>query len=51
MDHSHIAKVLDAGSTPAGRPYFVMELVRGLPITDHCDQNRLPPRERLALFL
>jgi tetratricopeptide (TPR) repeat protein/serine/threonine protein kinase len=51
MDHPHIAKVLDAGTTPAGRPYFVMELVRGVPITEYCDQSQLTPRERLALFL
>ncbi|MFO0798525.1 MAG: protein kinase [Gemmataceae bacterium] len=51
MDHPHIARVLDAGATPEGRPYFVMELVRGLPITDYCDQQKLPPRERLALFV
>ena len=51
MDHPNIAKVLDAGSTPAGRPYFVMELVRGVPITDYCDQHKLAPRERLALFV
>lgn len=51
MDHPNIAKVLDAGSTAAGRPYFVMELVRGIRITDYCDQNRLPTRERLALFI
>jgi serine/threonine protein kinase len=50
MDHPHIAKVLDAGQTGGGRPYFVMELVRGLPITDYCDQAQLTPRERLALF-
>src|SRR5687767_13925375 len=41
MDHPNIAKVLDAGATEAGRPYFVMELVRGIPITDYCDQNNL----------
>src|ERR671932_22344 len=41
MDHPNIARVHDAGMTPSGRPYFVMELVRGLPITDYCDQNRL----------
>ena len=41
MDHPNIAKVLDAGSTESGRPYFVMELVRGIPITDYCDQNTL----------
>jgi serine/threonine protein kinase/WD40 repeat protein len=51
MDHPNIAKVLDAGSTPARRPYFVMELVRGVPITDYCDQNKLPPRDRLTLFV
>jgi serine/threonine protein kinase/tetratricopeptide (TPR) repeat protein len=51
MDHPNIAKVFDAGSTPAGRPYFVMELVNGLPLTDYCDQHRLMPRQRLALFL
>jgi serine/threonine protein kinase len=50
MDHPHIAKVLDAGTTEGGRPYFVMELVRGLPVTDYCDQARLPPRERLSLM-
>ena len=41
MDHPNIAKVLDAGTTDAGRPYFVMELVKGIPITDYCDQARL----------
>jgi serine/threonine protein kinase/tetratricopeptide (TPR) repeat protein len=51
MDHPNIAKVLDAGTTESGRPYFVMELVRGLPITDYCDQARLPPRRRLELFV
>jgi serine/threonine protein kinase/tetratricopeptide (TPR) repeat protein len=51
MDHPHIARVLDAGTTVRGRPYFVMELVRGVPITAYCDQNHLTPRERLALFL
>jgi serine/threonine protein kinase/tetratricopeptide (TPR) repeat protein len=50
MDHPNIAKVHDAGSTETGRPYFVMELVRGIKITDYCDQNHLPPRERLDLF-
>ena len=44
MDHPNIAKVLDAGSTDAGRPYFVMELVKGVPITDYCDERRLGPR-------
>ena len=49
MDHPNIAKVLDAGTTETGRPYFVMELVRGVPITDFCDRNHLDPRERLEL--
>src|SRR5712671_4617894 len=47
MDHPNIAKVLDGGATEAGRPYFVMELVRGLRITDYCDQNKLATRQRL----
>ncbi len=51
MDHPNIAKVHDAGTTAAGRPYFVMELVRGVPITEFCDQHRLSPRQRLELFL
>jgi tetratricopeptide (TPR) repeat protein len=51
MDHPHIAKVLDGGTTESGRPFFVMELVRGTPITDFCDQNRLPVRRRLELFV
>ncbi len=51
MDHPHIAKVLDGGATAEGRPYFVMELVRGLPLTEHCDQNQLTVRERLDLFV
>jgi serine/threonine protein kinase len=51
MDHPHIATVLDAGTTPSGRPYFVMELVKGVPITEFSDQNQLTPRERLELFL
>jgi eukaryotic-like serine/threonine-protein kinase len=51
MDHPHIAKVLDAGQTDSGRPYFVMELVRGVPITQFCDEHRLAPRERLGLFV
>jgi signal transduction histidine kinase len=50
MDHPNIARVLDAGSTGSGRPYFVMELVRGVPITTYCDDNNLPVRERLELF-
>src|SRR6266496_2195201 len=51
MDHPNIAKVLDAGATETGRPYFVMELVKGIKITDYCDQNTLPTRERLDLFI
>ncbi len=51
MEHPNIATVLDGGATDAGRPYFVMELVRGMPITDFCDQQRLPPAERLELFV
>jgi WD40 repeat protein/serine/threonine protein kinase len=51
MDHPHIAKVLDGGTTPSGRPYFVMELVKGVPITDFCDQHQLTPRQRLELFI
>jgi tetratricopeptide (TPR) repeat protein/serine/threonine protein kinase len=63
MDHPNIAKVLDGGAVPSpsplggegwgeeGRPYFVMDLVKGVPITDYCDQNQLPPRERLELFV
>ena len=51
MDHPNIAKVLDAGATETGRPYFVMELVRGVKITDYCDQNNLTTRERLDLFI
>lgn len=50
MDHPNIAKVLDAGSGVSGRPYFVMEHVRGIPITDYCDQQRLSPTDRLKLF-
>jgi eukaryotic-like serine/threonine-protein kinase len=50
MDHSNIAKVLDAGTTDSGRPYFVMELVRGVPITKYCDEKQLPIRARLELF-
>jgi serine/threonine protein kinase/tetratricopeptide (TPR) repeat protein len=50
MDHSNIAKVLDAGATAAGRPYFVMELVRGEPITAYCDAHALSTPERLGLF-
>jgi serine/threonine protein kinase/tetratricopeptide (TPR) repeat protein len=51
MDHPNIAKVLDAGATPTGRPYFVMELVRGVPITEFCDQNKMAPVERMKLFI
>ena len=51
MDHPNIAKVLDAGATESGRPYFVMELVRGIPITEYCDQHRLPIHKRLDLFM
>jgi WD40 repeat protein/serine/threonine protein kinase len=51
MDHPNIAKVLDAGATETGRPFFVMELVRGIRITDYCDQAKLGTRERLALFI
>ena len=51
MDHPNIAKVFDAGATDTGRPYLVMELVRGIPITDYCDQNKLPPMQRLNLFI
>ena len=50
MEHPNIAKVLDAGATSTGRPFFVMELVRGTKITDYCDQNNLPTEERLKLF-
>jgi serine/threonine protein kinase len=51
MDHPSIAKVLDAGETEFGNPYFVMELVKGVPITKYCDQAKLTPRQRLELFL
>jgi serine/threonine protein kinase len=51
MDHPAIAKVLDAGATEQGRPYFVMELVKGVPITTYCDTVYLTPRERLELFI
>ena len=51
MDHPNIAKVLDAGATETGRPYFVMELVRGLKITDFCDEKQLPTNARLDLFI
>ena len=51
MDHPNIAKVFDAGATASGRPYFVMELVRGMRITEYCDQNALTMEERLKLFV
>jgi serine/threonine protein kinase/Flp pilus assembly protein TadD len=51
MDHPNIAKVHDGGETASGRPFFVMELVKGEPITEYCDQNQVPIRERLKLFL
>ena len=51
MDHPNMAKVLDAGTTEVGRPYFVMELVRGIRITDYCDQANLSTKERLDLFI
>ncbi len=51
MDHPNIAKVLDAGATDSGRPYFVMELVKGVSITEFCDKNHLPPEARLKLFI
>src|SRR5262249_23731092 len=50
MDHPNIARVLDGGATATGRPYFVMELVKGSPITEFCDQGRLSTRQRLELF-
>src|SRR5262245_20562043 len=51
MDHPHIAKVLDGGTTGDGRPYFVMDLVKGVPITKYCDEHHLTPRQRLELFV
>lgn len=51
MDHPNIARVFDGGTTDLGRPYFVMELVRGVRITDYCDENQLSPPERLELFI
>src|SRR3984885_4629960 len=51
MNHPAIAKVFDAGSTPEGRPYFVMEYVSGVPITTYCDKHKLTTRQRLALFV
>src|SRR4029079_8448503 len=51
MDHAHIARVFDAGTTDAGRPYFVMEVVDGIPITRFCDDNGLTPAQRLEIFV
>src|SRR5439155_9881709 len=51
MDHPNIAKVLDGGLTPSGRPFFVMELVKGTPITQYCDALKLSLRERMELFI
>src|SRR5262249_56375160 len=51
MDHPNIARVLDGGTTAAGRPYFVMDLVKGVPITRYCDEHHLTPRQRLELFV
>src|SRR5882757_6247030 len=51
MDHVNIARVLEAGTTGAGRPYFVMDLVKGVPITRYCDEHHLTPRQRLELFV
>ena len=51
MDHPNIARVLDAGATDTGRPFFVMELVKGVRITEYCDRNHLTPKERLELFI
>src|SRR5262245_15414551 len=51
MDHANIARVLDAGTTNTGRPYFVMDLVKGMPITKYCDDHHLTPRQRLELFV
>jgi len=51
MDHPNISRVLDAGATGSGHPYFVMELVKGVPITEFCDKNHMPPEARLKLFV
>src|SRR5450432_3679747 len=51
MDHPNIARVLDGGLTPGGQPFFVMELVNGLPLMKFCDEAKLTPRERLELFV
>src|SRR5262249_16907273 len=51
MDHPNISRIHDGGTTATGRPYFVMELVKGIPITDYCDRNQLDVRDRLGLFV
>src|SRR5262249_45441642 len=51
MDHPNIARVLDGGTTGTGRPFFVMDLVKGVPITKYCDEHHLTPRQRLELFI
>ncbi len=51
MDHPNIAKVFDAGATESARPYFVMELVKGVPVIEYCDKNHLPAKDRLKLFI
>ena len=51
MDHPHIAKLLDAGTTPDGSPFFVMELVKGIPLNEYCDEHKLGIRDRLQLFM
>ena len=51
MDHVNIARVFDAGATDAGRPYFVMELVKGVPLNEYCDQHQLTVPDRLRLFV
>jgi len=51
MDHPNIAKILDAGATQSGRPYFVMDYVRGVPVTEYCDVNSLTTKERLEIFI
>ena len=51
MDHPNIAKIFDAGATEGGRPYFVMELVRGIKITEFCDEGKVPTEDRLKLFI
>jgi eukaryotic-like serine/threonine-protein kinase len=51
MDHPNIARVLDGGTTSGGRPYFVMDLVKGIPITKYCDDHHMTPKQRLELFI